>query len=61
MTVAQVLQHYGSLYAATKAIGLARQQGTKWIKIDRIPILQQYLFEKLTDGKLVAKDDMLER
>ena len=59
MTVEQVLKHFGSLYAATKAIGLTRQQGTKWKKTNNVPMLQQYRFEKITNGKLIAEDDMI--
>ena len=59
MTVDDVLKYYGSYYAATQAVGVSRQAGTLWKKENNIPILQQYRFEKITGGKLVAKDDMI--
>ena len=61
MTVDEVIKHYGTYYAAAKAVGVARQQASVWKKNNHIPMLQQYRFERLTNGKLVVEDDMINK
>lgn len=59
MTINQILKYYGSAYRAAQALGVSRQVISLWKKKSNVPLLQQYRYEKLTNGKLTVKDDML--
>lgn len=59
MTITQLVKHYGSLYAVANVLGISRQVLTRWKKDNKVPILQQYRLEILTEGKLTVRDDKL--
>ncbi len=56
MTPEEVKNHFGSVRAASKAIGLNRMTIYQWIKKNEVPLLRQYQIERITNKKLKAKD-----
>ena len=51
MDLKDAVRHFGSQNKLAKALGLARQNVTRWVH-DGIPELQKYRIEELTQGKL---------
>lgn len=56
MTLDEVIEHFGNLTRACDALGIAKQNTTKWKERDYIPLLQQYRIAELTDGKLMPDE-----
>ena len=52
MTKQQVIEHYGSMYATAKALGISHQAVQKWGEYP--PAMRQFQLEIMTDGKLKA-------
>lgn len=53
MTLEEVVEHFGSMSNAAKAINVSRQAVTNWRRIGYIPLLQQYRFAEATEGELL--------
>jgi DNA-binding transcriptional regulator Cro len=51
MDLKDAVKHFGSQNQLAKALGIARQNITRWVN-DGIPPLQQYRLEEITQGKL---------
>lgn len=58
MTVDEVYEFFGSAVKATAAIGLKRANFSLWVKNRRIPLKSQKKFEKVTQGKLIANEEL---
>jgi hypothetical protein len=51
MDLKDAVKHFGSQNQLAKALGIARQNITRWVN-DGIPELQKYRLEEITQGKL---------
>jgi hypothetical protein len=51
MDLKDAVSHFGSANKLAKALGIARQNVTRWVR-DGIPELQKYRIEEITQGKL---------
>lgn len=56
MTIDEVKVHFGTLYAACKALNIVPQNMTKWKNQGYIPLLQQYRVAELTEGLLMPDE-----
>lgn len=56
MTKSEVIKHFGSAANVARALNLSRAAVSSWS--NEIPLLRQMQIEKLTDGKLKAKDPL---
>jgi hypothetical protein len=56
MNFDQVKEHFGSVPAAAKALGMKRQGVYRWDKAG-IPVGAQYRIQVLTGGKLRAEEE----
>jgi hypothetical protein len=54
MTIEEVLDIYKTGYQVCKALGVSKQNFTRWAKTGFIPYRQQVKLELLTEGKLKA-------
>jgi hypothetical protein len=54
MTLEDAKISFGSIYKVCKALKIAPQNGTRWIKQGYIPHLQQFHLEQITGGGLKA-------
>jgi DNA-binding transcriptional regulator Cro len=57
MTAEEIYQYFGSAYSAAKAIGITKQAFSKWIEKRFVPFNRQIAIQKITKGKLVAKEE----
>jgi hypothetical protein len=57
MTPEEVYQYFGSAYAAAKAIGITKQSFSYWIEKRFIPFNRQIEIQKITKGKLRAREE----
>jgi hypothetical protein len=57
MKTDDVYQFFGSGWKASIAIGVTRQTFSVWIKRGYIPFQQQKKIEKITKGKLIAREE----
>ncbi len=53
MTKAQAIEHYGSMKALAKALGVSYEAVRQWVSV---PPLRQYELERITDGALKVDD-----
>lgn len=53
MSIDEVQNYFGSLYAACKLLELKQPNITKWRKQGYIPLVQQYRIAELTEGELL--------
>lgn len=53
MTVDDLVAHYGSIQVAAKAAGIDDSTVRKW-RQRGVPLRAQYMYQVLTNGKLVA-------
>jgi len=53
MTKTQALEHFGSVKALAKALGVSYEAVRQW---ESVPPLRQYQIERITDGALKAQD-----
>lgn len=56
MTLEEVQNYFGTMYQATKALGLSPQASTQWRRKGYIPLLQQYRVAELTEGELMPDE-----
>jgi len=56
MSIDEVCEYFGTLSAACYALGIKRQNITKWKRKGYIPYLQQHRISVLTDGKLLPDE-----
>ena len=54
MTIEEIEDYYGSYNAAAAAIGISRQNFVHWKKRKGVPLLNQFKYEKITEGILKA-------
>lgn len=59
MTIEELREYFGSWNKAAIALGINRQSFTYWRRCGQVPIIQQYRYEILTNGKLTADDELL--
>ncbi|MCH7419613.1 Cro/CI family transcriptional regulator [Pseudomonas mosselii] len=52
MTKSQAIQHYGSISALAKALGVSYEAIRQW---SVVPELRQYQLERITNGELKAE------
>lgn len=52
MTKSQAIQHFGSISALAKALGVTYEAVRQW---EVVPELRQYQIERITGGKLRAE------
>lgn len=57
MNTDEVYQFFGSCWKASKAIGITKQGFSIWEKRGYIPLKQQIKIEKITKGKLIAREE----
>lgn len=57
MTAEEVYQYFGSAYSAAKAIGITKQSFSEWIEKRFIPFNRQIEIQKITKGKLIAREE----
>lgn len=57
MTTDDVYQFFGSGWKASCAIGIVKQTFSNWIERGFIPMKQQLQIEKITKGKLIAREE----
>lgn len=50
MNTQTVVSYFGTKAAIARALGITPQAVARWR--DRVPLLQQYRLERITDGKL---------
>lgn len=55
MTVAQVLDHFGSISNTAKALDISYQAVAQWVEADQVPEGRQFEIQLMTDGSLVAQ------
>lgn len=53
MSLEEIIKYYGTLAAASRAVGVSKQATSAWRKKGYIPLLQQYRFAELTEGELM--------
>ena len=54
MTLDEAIKHFGSGWRMCQELGLKSQNFTYWKKKNRIPLVQQLIIERMTDGLLEA-------
>lgn len=57
MQVEKVIEHFGDTRKTAEALGLGYQTIWQWRKNGKIPILNQYKIQVLTDGEFMAEVD----
>ena len=58
MTIEEVAKYFGTGFRACQALAIGRNNFSLWRKSGRIPMLQQYRLEKLTNGELKAEQEI---
>lgn len=59
MKIKDVKKYFKFGINVTRALNINPNQWTKWKKNGAIPLLRQYQIERVSKGKLKAKDDTL--
>lgn len=57
MTLEEVVNYFGNLNQACKALGIASQNMTKWKQQGYIPHRQQFRLAHITEGELMPDDE----
>jgi len=57
MTLDDVVNYFGNLTQACKALGIASQNMTKWKQQGYIPHRQQFRLAHITEGELMPDDE----
>ena len=57
MTLDEVVNYFGNLNQACKALGIASQNMTKWKQQGDIPHRQQFRLAHITEGELMPDDE----
>lgn len=56
MSLEEAVSYFGSGYRLCRALSIKEQNYTQWKQSKKIPLIQQLILEKLTQGKLKADD-----
>ena len=57
MTIDEVIEYFGNLSQACRALGLTPQSMTSWKKRGYIPYKQQFRLAELTHGELMTDEE----
>ena len=61
MTIQDLINHFGNLNKLSVFLGYDRARVYHWKSINKIPLLQQFIIEDLTDGALKANKTQIKR